>query len=325
MLASFIRWWIARMSELLPEAWMHAFSFKRTGILIVNATLLTAVVRIRGKSSNVTMSDAARMARRMPVTLNPPPNALLVKRHSVPAMPRHDLDQLLKHELSRITPFTADALFWKWEGCTNPRDRTRMDIILTMVPKAAVCSAIATLAKAGIEPDYLEVGSLERSAVLPLFSRKGRRAVLQSMMYICAGLSVAVVVLPVLLQAIALYRIESKLTRLQPAVIEATSLREALSAGGAAEELIRKEVERNDDLLRVLAMVTQVLPDDTSLVDLSLRDRQLAISGRTVSAPRLITGLAVSQGIREPAFAAPVTRIEGAPLDAFQIKARLTH
>ena len=323
MLAGFLRWWIARISELVPDAWLRAFSLQQGGILIEDAASLTAVVRSRSRGTAVTMSDASRMARRMAVTLKAPPGALLIKQHSVPAVPWRELNQLLTHELGRLTPFAANDLFWKWDGHANPRDRTRINIVLMMVPKAAVVSTIARLEQVGIRPDYLDVGTPDHSAVVPLSSRTTRKITVQGATYACAGLAVGVIVLPVLLQAVALHRIEGKLADLQPAVTEATGLRQALSAGGAAQGLIHQEAERNGGLLRILATVTQVLPDDTSLTDLSLRERQLTMSGRTASAPRLITGLAASPSIREPAFAAPVTRIEGATLDAFQIKARL--
>jgi general secretion pathway protein L len=66
-------------------------------------------------------------------------------------------------------------------------------------------------------------------------------------------------------------------------------------------------------------MLTRILPDDTFLTDFSLRDRHFTISGRSASAPRLITGLSADPMIRNAAFAAPVTRIEGASADAFSI------
>jgi general secretion pathway protein L len=48
----------------------------------------------------------------------------------------------------------------------------------------------------------------------------------------------------------------------------------------------------------------------------------MTLSGRSASAPRLITGLSAAPEIQDAAFAAPVTRIEGATADVFSIKAR---
>jgi general secretion pathway protein L len=82
-------------------------------------------------------------------------------------------------------------------------------------------------------------------------------------------------------------------------------------------------MERTGDVLQTVATVTRILPDDTFLTDFSLRERQMTLSGRSASAPRLITGLSADPAIRNTAFAAPVTRIEGATADLFSIKAEI--
>ena len=84
-----------------------------------------------------------------------------------------------------------------------------------------------------------------------------------------------------------------------------------------------RELERTGDPLQILATVTHILPDDTYLTDLSLRQRQLTIVGRSSSAPRLITGMSADPTIRNAAFAAPVTRVEGASVDMFSIRAEI--
>jgi general secretion pathway protein L len=77
------------------------------------------------------------------------------------------------------------------------------------------------------------------------------------------------------------------------------------------------------DVLRTLAAVTRILPNDTFLTDFSLRNRQMTLSGQSASARRLITGLSADPAIRNAAFAAPITRIEGATADLFSIKAEV--
>ena len=84
-----------------------------------------------------------------------------------------------------------------------------------------------------------------------------------------------------------------------------------------------RKLQRTGDVLQTLAAVTRILPDDTYLTDFSLRERQMTLSGRSASAPRLITGLSADPAIRNTAFAAPVTRIEGATVDVFSIKAEV--
>ena len=77
------------------------------------------------------------------------------------------------------------------------------------------------------------------------------------------------------------------------------------------------------DPLRVLADLTDILPDDTSLIELSLRDRALSIAGQSAAAARLIPALAADPAIRNPAFAAPVTRNELSGIEDFSIRAEV--
>ena len=73
---------------------------------------------------------------------------------------------------------------------------------------------------------------------------------------------------------------------------------------------------------RYLAALTGILPDDTYLESLTLQHRRLAVTGRSARAARLIGLLAANPVIRNPAFAAPVTRApEGG--DEFAIRAEV--
>jgi general secretion pathway protein L len=136
-----------------------------------------------------------------------------------------------------------------------------------------------------------------------------------------AALAVIALLLPPVLQEIALYQTDAAIENLQPNVKQVETLRRAIAAGDAGRDVLTREVERTGDILHVLATVTSILPDDTYLTDFALRERHMTISGRSASAPRLIAALSADPDIRNTAFAAPVTRVEGATADAFSIKA----
>jgi general secretion pathway protein L len=132
---------------------------------------------------------------------------------------------------------------------------------------------------------------------------------------------VVALLLPFALQAFALYSTDTAIAGLKPTMAQIDALRRGLAAGDAGREILTEEMERTGNVLQTLAAVTRILPDDTFLTDFSMRERQMTLSGRSASAPRLITGLSADPAIRNAAFAAPVTRIEGATADVFSIKA----
>ncbi|MDR3529056.1 MAG: hypothetical protein P4L90_00665 [Rhodopila sp.] len=329
MLASFFSWWIARITELLPSTWTNAAARPRDGVVIdlSQGHEITASIRRKGIQEAVGLGAAARVAGRNPVLLRPPQESVLVKHHIVPTAPRRELDQLLRYELARITPFPVEALFWRWDAHVKPGDRARTEITLTMVPKMLLAPTLAALDSVDLKPDFVEVGPVERPLLLPVADDTeltNGSALARGLAWSCGGLAIVAMVLPLVLQIVALRATDDAITELQPAIRQVDVLRRGLTANGAAREVITRESERTGDVLQVLAAITRILPDDSFLTDFSLRERQMTISGRTTSAPRLITGLSADPAIRDPAFVAPVTRIEGATSDVFSIKAEIT-
>lgn len=322
MLASGFSWWVARMTELLPRT-LVGTGRQRDGIIceISQANSPSVFLRRSGRQEPMTLGAVARLAGRYPVLLRPPPEAVLEKRHTVPTARRRDLDHLLGHELGRITPFAADAVFWRWQGRPRPGDASRTDVVLTLVPKRAVQTALDNLAAAGLRPTFLEVGS----SLLPVDGQTAERGtiLLRGLVATCAALACVAILLPFILQAVALGAVDTAIEDLRPRMRQVDALRRDLTAGGTQREILARETARIGDVLGALATVTHILPDDTYLTDFALRERRLSMTGRSASAPRLITGLAADPGIRDAAFTAPVTRIEGATADGFSISAQI--
>jgi general secretion pathway protein L len=328
MLASLFSWWLARITELLPSSWTNAATRSRDGIVVdaTNDGGVTVSLRRRGVLSPVGLGAAARQAGRKLVLLRPPAGWVLAKNHVVPTVPARQLTQLLRHELARITPFPADDLFWRWDGHARPNNRSRTDITLTMVPRKALAPALTALADVGLKADFVEVGPVEQPTLLSVGETADRTSgtcFIKALAYGCVVLAVVAVVLPLGLQAVALYSTNTAIADLQPTVAQVEAFRRGLAAGDAGRDVLAQESEHISDVLQTLAAVTRILPDDTYLTDFSLRERQMTLSGRSASAPRLITGLSADPAIRNAAFAAPVTRIEGAASDVFSIKAEV--
>ena len=333
MLAGFFSWWLARILELLPSAWTNAASRPRDALVVEAGPdhNITASIRRNGQLSPVSLGAAVRQAGRRPVLVRAPPGAVLIKHHTIPNAPRRQLGQVLRHELARITPFPADDLFWRWDdhartGPGTAANRARTDVTLTMVPRLALAPALSALDNVGLRADFVEVGPTDRPRLLAAADSADRTTgtnLRRGLAGTCAALAVVAVMLPLGLQAIALHRTETAIAELQPAIAQVDKLRRGLAAGDAGRDVLVRQMARTGDVLQILATVTRILPDDTYLTDFSLRDRQMTISGRSASAPRLITAMSADPAIRDTAFAAPVTRIMGANSDIFSIKAEI--
>jgi general secretion pathway protein L len=86
---------------------------------------------------------------------------------------------------------------------------------------------------------------------------------------------------------------------------------------------IESEREKAGRPLTILAAATRVLPDDTYLTEMELKQRKLTLSGRSAGAARLIGALAADGEFRNPGFSAPVTRLEALRAELFTINTEI--
>jgi general secretion pathway protein L len=322
MLMGFFAWWLARISELLPISFVR----RRKGILIEfsHSDEITSSICHGRRMTPVDLPTAARARGRKTVILRSPPSSVLTKQHSLPAIPTHQIHQMLRHELGRITPFPPEELFWTWTAQRRSGTQGRLFVTITMVPRTTLQPTLGKLEQAGLPPDLLEVQTTERIIRLPPDRASGQTSrPAPTLLAIAATLAIGMLVMPFAIQAVALYRTNTAIAALEPTVARVTLLRHRISGRNGAEDLVAQEIKRTGDLLQAMAEITNILPDDSWLTDLTLHQRQLTLGGHSASAARLIADLSANPAIHGAAFAAPVTRARGTSADIFLIKAEV--
>jgi general secretion pathway protein L len=269
-----------------------------------------------------------KLCRSHAIAVRVPGNVLLERPVVLPLAAEADVTGLLRYEMERITPFASDELFWTWSVTRRDRERRRLHVQLALVPKAALPTLNAALEGLQVAPSWLEAARQAGTpCVIPLGhmaeserrSRRRQRLALAG----TGGLLVAAIVLPFILQFIALGQVEEQMRALEPRVQLAETLRQKIASYSSGAALVAAERLRGGDPLAALAVVTTALPDDTFLSDLGLRQGKLEISGESKAAAKLIAALAASPTIKNPAFVASVTRAENGA-DAFTIRADVT-
>jgi general secretion pathway protein L len=240
---------------------------------------------------------------------------VLERRVVLPLAAERDVASVLRYEMDRLTPFSAEQVFWA--ATVERRDRTagRLELSLSLVPKAALLPVFAVLSRIGLTVSAIEatnrVGVARRIDTLAAAS--SRRP----------WQAIVAVVTPFVTQSLARTQVEARIAALQPRLTEVEALRKRIAAGTAGSDVIAAEQARLGDALQVLATITDLLPDDTVLADLTLRQGKLDISGRSLVAPRLIPAMAADPIVHNPAFVAPVTRTSDGKADTFVIHAEL--
>ena len=96
--------------------------------------------------------------------------------------------------------------------------------------------------------------------------------------------------------------------------------REALVAASDRLATLRELVADHVDPLRVIDLLTRVLPDDTFLATLQLDGLKVRMAGQTTNTATLMQMLGAQAGLRDVRAPTPATRYPGAATESFTIE-----
>ena len=249
----------------------------------------------------------------MILVLSQPP---LVREVTLPIAAEASLDRVIRYEMDRLTPFTADDVFFAHRVTGRDRGAGVVRIELALVPRIWVRPVLDRLSLCGIVPAKLEAtGPGARRYRIPIVQddpehQARRRLAWRIGLAACMTAAIAVVAIPVVRQSLALADVEERIAELKPRVDQAAMLRQRIAAGSAGSGKIAAARQQAGEPLTILGVLTDTLPDDTYLTSLTLRQRHLVIEGHSAAATRLITAMASEAHLRNPSFAAPVLRAE---------------
>jgi general secretion pathway protein L len=341
VLVEFFTWWRQQLLDLVPESLVRG-SGPEANALVADASapgVLTLLRRRRGAETRVAQArldepglPALRAALNgrpsgEPVVLRLAPAALLERTVTLPLAAERELARVLRYEMERLTPFSADEVFWGHHLESRDRGRGRLLLRLCLIPRSQVQDMIDRLAECGGRPALIEAaGAIGPRAIrLAAEPDSGRIARLnpRTAAMVLAGLAGVVVISPFLRQTLEMGQAQRALDELAPQMRLVDGLRHKILGADAGGDAVARETRRLGDMLGALAAVTEILPDDSYLTEFTMRERKMTLSGLSASAPRLISALSSDPRIHNPAFTAPVTRDGTNHNDVFAIRAEL--
>jgi general secretion pathway protein L len=351
--SAFLRWWSGELAALVPQRLRLALS-RRSHCIEIEVRPASLQVSAneggrrhefgiieRNQSSPGAMASHLRettrnISRRAPETALMIPGSTALRRTVVlPAVAAENLREVLSFEMDRLTPFSAEDVYYDFRVLPKHRDGghlsdQQMRVDLLVVCRSEVDWALDLVRNAGLQPTWLEVTGQGGGTDLNLLPYTGgsvhrrRYRVAAALVGIACALTAARISLP-------LYQQEQTLDRLETAT--ASARRQALEADGLKadlDEAIRK-ARQLDDFKRqkpasiaLLAEVTRVLPDDTWLVSLDMRTGILSLSGYSAKALALIALLEDSELLEDVQFRSQVSFDQKSGAERFSISARVT-
>jgi general secretion pathway protein L len=342
VIRDFYDWWIGQLSECIPQRWQRAASSRHDAMVIkpvgpLGSDLKAISVSIWNKGREtqldqigITPHELASLPRppHLPVVFELSDDDVLKKVVILPVATERDLTQVLGFEMDRETPFSVEELFWGYRIAERNRQRDQLTVHLRLITRASIAPLLNAFAEAGISPERATIiGGLDDGMSLPLQDTDQRtpasvpHILRWATLTVCAALAVCTVTAPFLRQARDLAELDREIAAGRTAASQAEQLRGDISRLTGAGDVIKSEREATGDPLTTLAALTGMLPDDTYLTELQQQQHKVTFGGRSAAASRLISAVAAGRQLRNPTFAAPVTRMEAAHTEVFTISA----
>lgn len=339
-----LRWWWAELAGMVPVRVRGLLECRRSQLVLVQdgegyALLLcgraaTKPVGRLGADAPLTPAtlEAAigdvRLARRvmrgaLPLVLRLPAGTALVTKLTLPVAVKADLPQILRHEMDRRTPFSANDAYFSYDVTANAAPG-KMDIVLTVIARATVTEALSRFAALGVAIRQVTVAGHDMQAsgnLLPVETAGTGKLRMALRLAAVAAVLATVGGLYSILQegSETVSALRQDMARLRNIAEQVETARAEIDRLQAASAFLGNRRRGSLAATQMLSELTDVLPDDTWLVQLSVHDDKLQIAGYSAAAAGLIEKVMQSPAFRAPQFRSAVTQDASVGRERFEM------
>jgi general secretion pathway protein L len=329
-------WWARQMADLIspvtarltartPNALLAAPDQSASGLIRLSRrrngrVAALGAVSLDGDSDTWRRAFTARR-RGEPVVLSLA-EPLLPRLATLPLAAEANLDRVLRYEMDRLTPFAVNDVFFTHSVLRRDASKGQVTVELAVIPRTWVAALLDRLIAAGAQPSMIEApgpDGVVRRVPMTHDDPTGVHAYTRFGWIVCAGLLAAIIAVPLERQSVALADAADRIAELRPRVDQADVLRKRIANSTSGAGQITAARHQAGEALRTIALLTDLMPDDTFLTGLRLGQHRLTMEGQSAAATKLIGALAGEPRLKNPSFAAPVLRSE-AGTDIFTIQ-----
>lgn len=260
-----------------------------------------------------------------------PEDLSLIRRLSLPPLPEAEIAQAVALDVTGASPFAADDVVWGWS--TRASRSGLLEVQLALASRAQVQAYLKELSAklaAAETPEVWVIGGTAVPVVIGGFGEARRlafanrqRLIALALVGLAIGLAMLAAATPVIqkrMRAVQAVNAFDALNRkAEPALRQRAQLVRAADTGAALKEVLAQRA----DPLYVMEVLTQALPDDTSLLGVQVQGAKVSINGVTGNAAALMQQLSARQEFRDVKAPVAATRPPGAPKDVFSIELTL--
>ena len=339
--ALFFQWWSRNLTSLMPALFIRAAHRDRGDIILAlsrkDSTVLRHTARAESEFGSVA-TDIPNYDQRLnallqqagwskrTLTIRLPPELGLRRILALPLAALDDLDQLLKFEMDRLTPFQIDDVYYAHRVLEIDRPSQRIIIELHVAPRSAVRWALQTAQPFGAVATRVELGRASDDTWKPLdlcFIEQGVATPAVRLNRVLTALALALtailLVVPLQRQLSIAAELDAQVAGFRAEAEKSSAQRDRLDQLSKSATFLMAEKTRRPTVIEVLAELTRLLPDEVHLRELKILDGVVQLYGLAEDASHLIGLLEQSGVFGTPRFMSPVTRDSRTGVEAFEI------
>jgi len=267
--------------------------------------------RTRGGIIEIVVPDAAILQRRLDIL---PPESLPY------------VENVVLHQLDRVFPWRAADILHS--TIIDKRPDGKLDVAVRATARSAIAPALAAAEACGACEILVHSGGGENARTAGIVAAIGAEQSkrLDRARFVARYAVIALLALTATVvgwTTFAGWSISASVAALDQDIADRRAIlkRHADATGAGQNRGLDAKKRLSPIAVIVLDELSAILPDDTSVTDLSLEAEHLRITGVSANAAELVPLLEGSGRFKNAAFYAPTTRLAGGATDRFSIEA----
>jgi general secretion pathway protein L len=338
----FFAWWGEELASLMPEPLLALFrNGKPIKLFYADETL--RLVNHGGNGEEVENNflngvDFAEPEQKRVLTgaseirLCLERKKYLIKKVVLPIETEENLREVLSFEMDRQTPFTASQVYYDYVISGKDKKARTLEVTLVLAPIDKLSYALNVLHENqivinAISPCEEAIGVFNKVNLLPPEMRekpkKGFRYINYALILILFLLVLANISLPIWQKSVYAKSLQQEVSEYKKKSAAAVALRKEVEQAKLENRFLEEKKKNTFLTLQLINELTAVVPDDTWVSNLEIREKEVHLHGQSVASAALISLIDASPLFKDVSFRSPVTQNRKKDTERFHIAAKL--
>ncbi len=347
----FLIWWRDELLSMLPVKIASILSHQPAKLFIEKSASGINLFRIDGAQkelvSSIELSEDPKSVRQtlsqllagfdkddLQLVALAPADQVLLKEMTLPIATEENLRQVLAFEMDRQTPFKDDEVYYDQQIVRRDRARNQIHVQMLLSPRTKIDEWIELMKQRGIHPHSIDVcpnpeepGTVAGFNLLPIEHRQARNHGQSRLNFM---ILVGLFILSGVLMANTLATRQEDLDEFTELVaatkkqaFQIAKLKKELDDAAVGADFLVDKKYNHPSLTEILFRLTQLIPENTYIQRLQLKNSELQLQGQSDDASSLIGLMEASEWFEEVDFRSPVTKDNKTNKDRFNIEAQV--